>query len=200
MNELAINGGAPVRSRAYPAWPSGDDREIEAVTDVIRSGDWGGFPEPGPHGGRFEQAFAAYQGATHGILMANGTITMEVALKALGIGWGDEVIIPALTFAATAYAPIAAGALPVIVDVTSRTWCIDPDLVEAAITPKTKAIMPVHLGHHMADMDRIMAIAATARARRRRGLRPRARTAVAGHAVRAASATSARSATSPRRS
>ena len=160
MKELALNGGTPVRSSAYPAWPSGDDREIEAVTDVIRSGEWGGYPEPGRYGGRFETAFAGYQGAAHGILMSNGTITMEVALKALGIGWGDEVIIPALTFAATAYAPIAAGALPVIVDVAPETWCIDPDQVEAAVTPKTRAIMPVHLGHHMADMDRIMAIAA----------------------------------------
>ena len=159
MNELALNGGTPVRSNPYPSWPSGDDREIDAVADVIRSGDWGGYPEPGRYGGRFETSFAEYQGAKHGILMSNGTITMEVALKALGIGWGDEVIIPALTFAATAYAPIAAGALPVIVDVTPDTWCIDPDLVEAAITPKTKAIIPVHLGHHMADMDRIMAIA-----------------------------------------
>jgi dTDP-4-amino-4,6-dideoxygalactose transaminase len=159
MKELALNGGTPVRSTAYPAWPSGDDREIEAVTDVIRSGDWGGFPEPGRYGGRFEAAFAGYQGAKHGVLMANGTITMEVALKALGIGWGDEVIIPALTFAATAYAPIAAGALPVIVDVTPDTWCIDPEQVEAAITPRTKAIIPVHLGHHMADMDRLMQIA-----------------------------------------
>jgi dTDP-4-amino-4,6-dideoxygalactose transaminase len=159
MNELALNGGTPVRSNPYPSWPSGDDREIDAVTDVIRSGDWGGYPEPGRYGGRFEASFAEYQGAKHGVLMANGTITMEVALKALGIGWGDEVIIPALTFAATAYAAIAAGALPVIVDVTPDTWCIDPDLVEAAITPKTKAIMPVHLGHHMADMDRIMTIA-----------------------------------------
>jgi dTDP-4-amino-4,6-dideoxygalactose transaminase len=159
MRELALNGGTPVRPTAYPPWPSGDDREIEAVNDVIRSGDWGGYPEPGRYGGRFETAFAEYQGAKHGIPMANGTITMEVALKALGIGWGDEVIIPALTFAATAYAPIAAGALPVIVDVTPETWCIDPGQVEAAITSKTKAIMPVHLGHHMADMDRIMAIA-----------------------------------------
>jgi ribosomal-protein-alanine acetyltransferase len=90
--------------------------------------------------------------------MMNGTVTMEVALKALDIGWGNEVIVPALTFAATAYAPMAAGALPVIVDVTPATWCIDPDLVEAAITPRTRAIMPVHLGHQMADMDRIMEI------------------------------------------
>jgi dTDP-4-amino-4,6-dideoxygalactose transaminase len=159
MNDLAINGGTPVRADAYPDWPHSDEREIEAVTDVIRSGDWGGYPEPGRYGGRFEETFAAYQGARHGILMSNGTITMEVALKALGIGWGDEVIIPALTFAATAYAPIAAGALPVIVDITPDTWCIDPDPVEAAITPRTKAIMPVHLGHQMADMDRIMEIA-----------------------------------------
>jgi dTDP-4-amino-4,6-dideoxygalactose transaminase len=84
---------------------------------------------------------------------------MEVALKALGIGWGDEVIVPALTFAATAYAPMAAGALPVIVDVEPRTWTIDPDLVESAITDRTRAIIPVHLGHQMADMDRLAEIA-----------------------------------------
>ncbi len=160
MATLAINGGTPVRADAYPSWPQTDDDEyVAAVSEVVRSGDWGGFPEPGARGGAFEEAFAAYQGATHGVLMMNGTVTMEVALKALGIGWGDEVIIPALTFAATAYAPMAAGALPVIVDVTPDTWCIDPDLVESAITPKTRAIMPVHLGHQMADMDRIMAIA-----------------------------------------
>jgi dTDP-4-amino-4,6-dideoxygalactose transaminase len=159
--QLAINGGPPVRSTPYPAWPQHDEREIQAVTEVVRSGEWGGFPEPGLNAGRFEEAFAAYQGAAHGILMSNGTVTMEVALKALGIGWGDEVIVPALTFAATAYAAIAAGALPVIVDVTPTTWCIDPALVEAAITPRTRAIMPVHLGHQMADMDRIMDIANT---------------------------------------
>jgi dTDP-4-amino-4,6-dideoxygalactose transaminase len=160
VSELAIDGGTPVRSSPYPTWPHGDERDIEAVAEVIRSGNWGGFPEPGPHASRFESAFAAYQGARHGILMANGTVTMEVALKALGIGWGDEVVVPALTFAATAYAPMAAGALPVIVDVEPRTWTIDPDQVEAAITERTRAILPVHLGHQMADMDRIMEIAA----------------------------------------
>ena len=160
MAELAINGGTPVRSDPYPSWPQTDDDEyVAAVTEVVRSGDWGGFPEPGRNAAAFEEAFAAYQGARHGILMMNGTVTMEVAMKALDIGWGDEVIIPALTFAATAYAPMAAGALPVIVDVEPRTWCIDPDLVEAAITERTRAIMPVHLGHQMADMDRIMDIA-----------------------------------------
>jgi len=84
---------------------------------------------------------------------------MEVALKALGIGWGDEVIVPALTFSATPYAAMAAGALPVFCDVAPETLTIDPDQVEAAVTPRTRAIMPVHLGHQMADMDRIMEVA-----------------------------------------
>jgi dTDP-4-amino-4,6-dideoxygalactose transaminase len=159
MAELAINGGTPVRNTPYPDWPAPDDEYVEAVAEVVRSGEWGGFPEPGRNASAFEEAFAAYQGGRYGILMMNGTVTMEVALKALDIGWGDEVIIPALTFAATAYAPMAAGALPVIVDVEPRTWTIDPDLVESAITPKTKAIIPVHLGHQMADMDRITEIA-----------------------------------------
>jgi len=159
MAELAIRGGAPVRPQGYPAWPVWDDADIRSVTDVVRSGNWGGFPEPGPKAQEFETAFAAYQGARHGIAMMNGTITMEVALKALGIGWGDEVIVPALTFVATAYAPMAAGALPVIVDVEPGTWTIDLDQVEAAVTPRTKAVIPVHLGQQMADMERLMDIA-----------------------------------------
>jgi dTDP-4-amino-4,6-dideoxygalactose transaminase len=160
MAELAINGGTPVRATAYPAWPAPDDEYVAAVTEVVRSGEWGGFPEPGVNAAAFEEAFAAYQGAQHGVPMMNGTVTMEVACKALGIGWGDEVIVPALTFSATAYAPMAAGALPVFVDVSPDTWTIDPDQTEAAITPRTRAILPVHLGHQMADMDRIMEIAA----------------------------------------
>jgi dTDP-4-amino-4,6-dideoxygalactose transaminase len=159
MTELAINGGTPVRLGSYPAWPVVDDADVAAVTEVVRGGEWGGWPEPGARGAVFEEAFATYQGAKHGVLMMNGTVTMEVACKALGIGWGDEVIVPALTFAATAYAPMAAGALPVFVDVTPDTWTIDPAQVEAAITGRTKAIIPVHLGHQMADMDRLMTIA-----------------------------------------
>jgi dTDP-4-amino-4,6-dideoxygalactose transaminase len=157
--DLAINGGPAVRPRGYPAWPEPTERDVQAVVEVVLSGRWGGFPEPGPKAAEFAARFASYQGAEHGVVMVNGTVTMEVALKALGIGWGDEVIVPALTFAATAYAPMAAGALPVIVDVTPENWTIDPALVEAAITPRTAAIMPVHIGHHMADMDRIVDIA-----------------------------------------
>jgi dTDP-4-amino-4,6-dideoxygalactose transaminase len=160
MAELAIRGGAAVRPQGYPPWPVWDERDVLAVAGVVRSGNWGGFPEPGRNAAGFEARFSAYQGAKHGVLMANGTITMEVALKALGIGWGDEVIVPALTFAATAYAPMAAGALPIIVDVTPGTWTVDPEQVEASVSPRTRAIMPVHLGHQMADMDAITRIAA----------------------------------------
>ena len=156
---LAILDGPAVRPQGYPAWPEIDETDVEAVSAVVRSGQWGGHPVPGPKAKAFGEAFAALHGARHAILMMNGTVTMEVALRALDIGWGDEVIVPALTFAATAYAPIAAGALPVIVDVLPGTWAIDPDAVEAAITPRTRAIIPVHLGQGMADMDQIMAIA-----------------------------------------
>jgi len=159
VSRLAISGGTPVRSTPYPDWPSLDEADVDAVTAILRGGQVGGFPEPGPKAAEFAAAFAAYQGAAHGIVMANGTVTMEVALKALGVGWGDEVIVPALTFAATPYAAIASGALPVFVDVEPERWTIDPDLVETAVTPRTRAIMPVHLGQQMADMDRIMEIA-----------------------------------------
>ena len=159
MSVLAISGGSPVRTAPYPIWPHLDESDVEAVVNVVRSGQVGGWPEPGPNASSFADGFAAYQGAEHGIVMVNGTVTMEVALKALGIGWGDEVIMPALTFAATAYAAIAAGALPVIVDVDPTHLTLDPDAVEAAITPRTRALMPVHLGQQMADMDRLMAIA-----------------------------------------
>jgi dTDP-4-amino-4,6-dideoxygalactose transaminase len=159
MAKLAVRGGVPVRPLGYPEWPVVDERDVEAVARVVRSGRWGGFPEPGPRTAEFAARFAAYQGAAHGVVMANGTVTMEVALKALGIGWGDEVIVPALTFAATPYAVMAAGALPVFCDVAPDTLTLDPDQVEAAVTPRTRAILPVHLGHQMADMDRIVEVA-----------------------------------------
>src|SRR3954470_2720539 len=146
MSRLAIHGGTPVRADAYPAWPEVSERDAAAVADVVRSGQIGGFPEPGPRAAEFAGRFAAYQGAEHGIVMANGTVTMEVALKALGIGWGDEVIVPALTFAAPGHASVPAGPLRVVVDIEQERWTIDPAAVEAAITPRTRAVMPVHLG------------------------------------------------------
>ncbi|MBN1876507.1 MAG: DegT/DnrJ/EryC1/StrS family aminotransferase [Anaerolineae bacterium] len=158
-SSLAVLGGAPVRTEPYPAWPVFDERDLEAVTAVIKSGRWGGYPYPGPNTREFVQRFLEMQGGEYAVAMANGTVTMEVACRAAGIGWGDEVIIPAYTFQATAAAPMAAGAIPVIADIDPETYCLAPKAVEGAITDKTKAIIPVHLGAEMADMDAIMDIA-----------------------------------------
>lgn len=159
MSELAMFGGPKTRVQPYPAWPAWDQRDIDAVTEVIKSGRWGGYPYPGPKTAELAKKFAELQGGGYAVPMTNGTVTMEVALRAAGIGWGDEVIVPAYTFQATASAPMAAGAIPVIVDVDPKNYCLDPRAAEKAITPKTKAILPVHLGSNMADMDAIMALA-----------------------------------------
>lgn len=159
MSELAIFGGPKTRTEPYPEWPVWDQRDIDAVTEVIKSGRWGGYPYPGPKTVELAKKFAGMQGGGYAVPMANGTVTIEVALRAADIGWGDEVIVPAYTFQATASAPMAAGAIPVIVDVHPDNYCLDPIAAERAITPKTKAIIPVHLGSNMADMDAIMALA-----------------------------------------
>jgi dTDP-4-amino-4,6-dideoxygalactose transaminase len=159
MSQLAILGGAKTRTEPYPEWPVWDQRDIDAVTAVIKSGRWGGYPFPGPKTAELAQKFAEMQGGGYAVPMVNGTITMEVALRAAGIGWGDEVIVPAYTFQATASAPMAAGAIPVIVDIDPNSYCLDAKAAERAITEKTRAIIPVHLGSNMADMDAIMALA-----------------------------------------
>ncbi len=159
MEQLAILGGPKTRKEQYPAWPVFDERDVAAVTSVVQSGRWGGYPYPGPQTVEFVRRFAEMQGGGYGVAMVNGTVTMEVALRAMNIGWGDEVIVPAFTFQATAAAPMAAGAIPVIADVDPQTYTIDPQKIEAAITPRTKAVIPVHLGCQVADMDAIMEIA-----------------------------------------
>ncbi len=159
MSELAILGGPKTRTESYPAWPVWDQRDLDAVTEVVKSGHWGGYPYPGPKTAEFARKFAELQGGGFAVAMANGTVTMEVALRAAGIGWGDEVLVPAYTFQATAAAPMSAGAIPVIVDVDPGNYCLDPKAAEKAVTPKTRAIIPVHLGSQMADMDAIMVLA-----------------------------------------
>lgn len=161
MSELAALGGTPIRTEPFPRWPVFDQAEIESVTKTVLSGRWGGFPYPGQNTAEFAIKFSEMQGGGYAVPMMNGTITMEVALRAAGIGWGDEVIVPAYTFQATAAAPMAAGAIPVIVDISPDNYCIDPAAVLKAITPKTKAIILVHLAAQMADMDAIMDIAKT---------------------------------------
>ena len=159
MSDLAVLGGDPIRTEPFPRWPVFDQSEIDAVAHTVLSGRWGGFPYPGPNTAEFAEKFSEMQGGGIAVPMMNGSITMEVALRAAGIGWGDEVIVPAYTFAATASAPMAAGAIPVIVDISPDNYCINPEAVTQAITPKTKAIILVHLAAQMADMDAIMDIA-----------------------------------------
>ncbi len=113
----------------------------------------------GPEVDAFEKEFAAYCGAAHGIGVSNGYDALRLTLEAMGIGPGDEVIVPDFTFAASAFAISHAGARPRFVDVEAETFCLDPSKIEAAITPATKAIMPVHLFGHPADLDPIVAIA-----------------------------------------
>ena len=155
---LAILGGRPVRTRPFPAWPVFDARERAQLEDVLTSSNWGGHPSPNRKAAEFAAAFAAYQGARFAIPTTSGTSALEVALKALGIGAGDEVIVPAITFAATPYAAVACMARPVFADVTAANACIDPDSVRRLITRRTKAIIPVHYGASLADLDALAEI------------------------------------------
>src|SRR5689334_17885152 len=116
---LAILGGEPTRTRPFAAWPVFDAHEREQLQDVLESGSWGGFPSPNRKAAELAAAFAKYHDARFAIPTTSGTSALEVALKALGVGAGDEVIVPAITFAATAYAAIACMARPVFADVSA---------------------------------------------------------------------------------
>src|SRR5438105_12518421 len=157
MSDLAILGGPKAKRKPFPPWPHYDDKEQQALKDVLESRVW--WRTPGTKTLEFEQAFASFHGARHGIAVTNGTAALEVTMAALGIGPGDEVIVPDFTFVATASAVLFANALPVLVDVMPDSHCIDPKLAEAAITPRTKAIVAVHMGGHPADLDALTEIA-----------------------------------------
>jgi dTDP-4-amino-4,6-dideoxygalactose transaminase len=151
MTELAVKGGKKSKQKPFPVWPVYDDTERKAVLGVLESRVW--WRTPGTRTLAFEQEFAKFQGAKHGIAVTNGTAALEVTMSGLGIGPGDEVIVPDYTFVATASAVLYAGALPVTVDVSPDTYCLDPKLTEAAVTSRTKAIIAVHMGGHPADLD-----------------------------------------------
>lgn len=154
---LAINGGTPTRTKSFTTWPVYGEKEEKAVVDVVRSGKWG---LGGQRTSAFESRFAQLHSARYGITVVNGTVALQVSLLALGVGPGDEVIIPAYTFVATGAAVMHVGAVPVIVDIDPNTYTIDPEAIEAAITPRTKCIIPVHVAGNVADMNRIRAMAA----------------------------------------
>jgi dTDP-4-amino-4,6-dideoxygalactose transaminase len=154
--QLAIAGGTPVRSQPWPSWPVWTDEDEKAVVEAVRSGKWGVGGERVP---ALEQRYAELHEARHAVACCNGTIALQIALVAAGVEAGDEVIMPPYTFMATGMAALAIGAIPVFVDVEPGTHNIDPERVREAVTPRTRAIMPVHIGGRPCDMDRLGDIA-----------------------------------------
>lgn len=155
---LALLGGRPVRERSFTKWPVFGARDEARVLDALRSGRWGRLD--GNQVNEFEQRFATMHGCQHGIAMVNGTVSLRLALVAAGLEADSEVIIPPYTFFSTASAVIEANMVPVFADVELETFNLDPRAFEAAITPRTRAVIPVHFAGQPADMDAIMAIAA----------------------------------------
>ena len=160
MGKLAITGGKPLRKKPFTQWPIATKTEAAALKDVLQSTRWGGQPFPGTHAKAFAEKFAALHTAKYGQCVNTGTVAIQAALKAVGIKPGDEVIVPAYTWEGTVGPVLLMNAVPVFVDVDPDTYCLDAKLIEKAITPKTKAILPVHLGMRFADMDEILRIAA----------------------------------------
>jgi dTDP-4-amino-4,6-dideoxygalactose transaminase len=155
--KLALLGGKPVRTKPFPSWPVFGKTEEKRLLRVLRSGKWGRLH--GPEVADFENRFAAMHGCKDGIAVVNGTVSLRIALIAAGIRAEDEVIIPPYTFFSTASAVIESNAVPVFADIDLDTFNLDPKAVEATITPRTRAVIPVHFAGQPADMKAIMAIA-----------------------------------------
>ncbi len=155
--KLAIDGGPKVREAPFPPWPALGDEDVAVVADVLRSGRLTQLT--GGAVAAFEEAFAEWHGVRHCVATSSGTSAIHTALAALGIGPGDEVIVPAHTFIASATPVLHQRATPVFADVDERTYCIAPGSVAERITPRTKAIIAVHLNGHPADVDALVPLA-----------------------------------------
>jgi perosamine synthetase len=156
-DKLAIDGGPKTRREAFPRWPLLGPEDIAAVAEVLDSGKLTQLS--GRSVGDFERAFAKWHGAEHCVATSSGTTAIHAALIALGVAPGDEVIVPAHTFIASATPVLHQGATPVFADVDERTFCISPDSVRERITERTRAIIAVHLNGHPADLDALLEIA-----------------------------------------
>ncbi|MFO8082418.1 MAG: DegT/DnrJ/EryC1/StrS family aminotransferase [Armatimonadota bacterium] len=156
MPVLAINGGEPTRTEGWPKWPPDDPGFLANLEKVIESGVWG---VRGEWTDKAAQMMADYHDAKYAATCSSGTSALEIALRACGVGPGDEVIVPPYTFVATATSVVAVGAVPVFVDIDEHTFNLDPSLLEEAITERTAAITAVHIGGSPVDMDAVMEIA-----------------------------------------
>jgi dTDP-4-amino-4,6-dideoxygalactose transaminase len=159
MSKLSILGGDPVRRAPFSRWPQYLPSDALRLQEVLSSGHWGGFPVPSRYAEEFAGQFAELHGARYGLCIANGTIALLAALQAAGIRFGDEVIVPAYTWDGTATAVLFAGGVPVFADVDPDTYCLDIESTERAITPRTRAIIPVHLAMRFTDMNALTALA-----------------------------------------
>jgi len=157
MAKLAIHGGQAVRakSKKWATWPLSTEDDVKRISKIVRSNRWS---YDGPYEWEFAQKFAAYQGANYGLCCANGTVAIQLALEALDIGAYDEVIVPGMTWQATAAACVDVNAIPVLTDVEPDTWNLDLAAVEANITRKTKAVIVVHLYGCMADLTKLRSL------------------------------------------
>ncbi|MDP2210291.1 MAG: DegT/DnrJ/EryC1/StrS aminotransferase family protein [Candidatus Aquicultor sp.] len=157
LTDLAIDGGTPIRTKPFAPWPCFEQDEIEVVAVVLESGKVNYWT--GDEGRLFEREFAAYTGCDFAVALANGTVALELALYVLGIGPGDDVIVTSRTFIASASAIVMRGATPIMADVDPVSQNITAGTVAAAMTPKTRAIIAVHLAGWPCDMDSIMELA-----------------------------------------
>jgi dTDP-4-amino-4,6-dideoxygalactose transaminase len=165
MTRLALHGGAPVRDRAWPDWPFFDDATEKAVVDCLRSGRWAvSWRSDGTSSveRRFAEAWARYNDVPYCVSVDHGSSALVVALEALDIGPGDEVVVPTMTWVAPATAVLRVGALPVLADVDGDTGCLTPQTLRAALSPRTRAVVVVHMNCTVADIEGILAVASAA--------------------------------------
>lgn len=157
MQRLAVDGGVPVRTAPFPNWPMFGAEEERLILEVVRSGKWGGNVKLKLQ--ELEDRFAKYHEARHAVSVVNGTLAITIALQAAGVAPGDEVIMPAYTFVATASAALLFGAIPVFVDIDEDSLLLDPEKIEALISPRTKAIVTVHIAGAPSNMTRLRELA-----------------------------------------
>jgi dTDP-4-amino-4,6-dideoxygalactose transaminase len=155
--ELAIDGGPKAVTNELAGWPQFDEKAVRAVEEVLRSGKVNYWT--GPKGMEFERRFAAWQGSAYAVSVSSGTAALHVALSALGVGPGDEVIVPSYTFIATSFSVVQAGAVPRFADVNRADHCLSVASAERLVTERTKAVIPVHLYGNVCEMDEVMAFA-----------------------------------------
>ena len=158
LSPLAVDGGIPVRPTPMPPWPSPSEAQIAAVEAVLRSRNINYWT--GDQGRTLEREYAAYLGVAHAVAVANGTLALELALRALEIGPGDEVIVPARSFIATASCVVAVGATPVIADIDPDSSNLTAETIAAVLTGRTAAVIAVHLGGWPVEMQPLVDLAA----------------------------------------